>query len=187
MSTDTPDPKATFAAALAALDLSITSVFVPWSSSRSYVANGTITDRSLNWIITVHRAGRAVLSTDYTAGLAHAPAYRNDKAYGRNYSLLKAEALTYETERGLTHRAPGVYAKAAPILPDPTAVLWSILQDADALDAGGFESWAGNFGCSVDSRKAEATYRACVEIALKLRAAIGDEGVKTLRVAAENY
>jgi hypothetical protein len=78
-------------------------------------------------------------------------------------------------------------SKTLPILPDPADVIHSLVMDSSVLDAGGFEGWAGDFGYDTDSRSAEATYRACLEIALKMRAAFGDSGMAELQTAFGDY
>lgn len=85
-------------------------------------------------------------------------------------------------------RQPGEQSsKATPILPDVADVLYSLVSDSRVLDSGGFEEWASDCGYDADSRSAEVTYRACLEIALKLRAAIGEAGLETLQTAFEDY
>lgn len=77
--------------------------------------------------------------------------------------------------------------KAPAIVPDPVDVLYSLTLDSDVLNYGTFEDWAAEFGYDTDSRSAESTYRACLEIALKLRTAIGEAGMDTLKTAFEDY
>lgn len=77
--------------------------------------------------------------------------------------------------------------KAEPILPDVESVIYSLISDSDVLNYGTFEEWAETFGYETDSRSAESTYRACLEIALKLRAAIGESGLETLATAFQDY
>jgi hypothetical protein len=79
------------------------------------------------------------------------------------------------------------FRPGAPILPDSVDVMWSLSRDADVLDSGGFEDWAAEYGYDSDSRSAESTYRACLEIALKLRGAIGEAGIEKLREAGEDF
>ncbi len=76
---------------------------------------------------------------------------------------------------------------AAPIMPDPVNVIWSCLMDADAIDHPSFESWAADYGYDTDSRTAEATYRTCLDMGLKMRAALGEEGLRQLRDAFQDY
>jgi len=48
-------------------------------------------------------------------------------------------------------------------------VLFSLTQDADAINYT-FENWCSNYGYDSDSRKAEGTYKACIENFQKIRA-----------------
>lgn len=178
MECETLDP----AAAVAALDLTVESVFVPFSQSR----NKDEKHRSLNWQVTLKRRGHAVLSTDYSAGIAHCPSYRQ-----RRLSVDEDAALQWECENGKTAQrvptgASSFYGRK-PILPDALDVIYSLVMDSDVLDAGGFEKWAGDLGYDTDSRAAESIYRACLDIALKLRAGIGEEGLHALREAFQDY
>ncbi len=171
-------------AAIDKLGLSISSQFVPFSQSR----NAKEKHPSLNWKVTLLRNGREVLTTDYMAGSANAP------SYGHKDKPEQQHRVAYECEHG--HRAQGVRWGSQPqawgasrdrIEPKAQDVIWALVMDSDVLDAGGFESWASDLGYDTDSRKAEATYRACLDIALKLRAAIGDEGMTALRTAFQDY
>lgn len=169
-------------AAMDAQGLTVESVFVPFSQSR----NAGNKDLSLNWRVTLKRNGREVVTTDYTAGAGHCPAYKLSmkEAGGRN-SIMRHEMLRHECETGRVYRryGPGV----AKIEPDAVSVVWSLTRDADVLDAGGFEEWASEYGYDADSRKAEKIYRDCLDLALKLRAGLGDEGLRALREAGEGY
>lgn len=59
---------------------------------------------------------------------------------------------------------------------EPTAdgCLECLLSDASAADQD-FESWAGDMGADTDSRKAEATYKACVKVGENMRRLLGDD------------
>jgi len=160
--------------AISELGLSIRAEFVPFRHSR----NAKEKMKSLNWFVTVEHKGRAVLRTDYMAGQAHCPAY-SAKGLGPRDCVMRATAISEECERGVSH--------GKKILPDTLDVFYSLVMDASVLDSGSFESWAGDFGYDTDSRSAEATYRACLDTALKLRAVIGDEGLRTLQTAFEGY
>ena len=169
------------------LGLTISAKFVPFSQSR----NAKEKSPSLNWQVTLLRDGREVLTTDYSAGCAHAPSYK--QTWGRRTSedQERDSRVAWECENGrpagqfvnIRHRAQN----PPTLQPDTEGVIWSLVMDSDVIDAGGFESWASDLGYDPDSRKAEATYRACLEIALKLRAAIGDAGLAALREAFEGY
>ena len=69
---------------------------------------------------------------------------------------------------------------AAPTLRE---VLWSLCMDANVIDSPSFEDWASDCGYDEDSRKAEAVYNACIAIAIKLRAMIGDSTIEQLNEA----
>lgn len=176
------------AATIARLGLIVESEFVPFSKSR----NAAEKHRSLNWRVTLKREGRDILTTDYSAGIAHCPAYKASvrEAGGPN-CILRHEAIERETETGVaTTFAPSGIAmmqRGAPILPDATDVIYSLVRDSDVLDFATFEQWAEEFGYDTDSRSAESTYRACLEIALKLRAGIGEADLSALREAASEY
>ncbi len=168
--TDTPTATETLQAAIDALGLTMTAVFVPWSQSR----NNLEKQRSLNWIVTIHRDGRAIVTTDYSAGIGHCPSYRQ----GRQ-SVDDAAAIEMETETGRDRKAA--------ILPTIADVMYSLASDAAVLDSPTYEDWAGEYGYDADSRKGEHTYRACLELALKLRGGIGDDGIRSLQTASQDY
>jgi hypothetical protein len=71
--------------------------------------------------------------------------------------------------------------------PSAASVLYCILCDSDALDSPTFESWAADLGYDTDSRKAEQTYRACLENGLKLRRVLGESGLVKLRELLQDY
>lgn len=214
-------------AALDALKLTVRSEFVPFSRSRNRDEkddNGR-TRYTLNWKVTLVRDGRDALTTDYSAGIAHAPGYAAKKphasfvphqyrnASGKPYAGTSS-AYRYATEREALEqyrqaiaaaecesgfpmeldpwgRGPDNVFKRKPkgeaIQPDPLSVVYSLVMDSNVLDYGGFEGWAAEYGYDTDSRSAESTYRACLEIALQLRAAIGEAGIAALQTAFQDY
>lgn len=190
-------PAEKLAAACDALGLTMRAEFVPFSRSRNAAPRDGRDKpwRSLNWRVTLERNGRPFLTTDYSQGEGHAPAYKASSAiYARaHYTEKRARemAISHETETG--RRASWTFgelnkAGGKPIDPPALAdVVWSLTQDSSVLDAGGFEGWANEYGYSTDSRAAEATYRACLETALQMRAAIGEAGLEALRTAGEDF
>lgn len=152
--------------AIAAYELDVTSTFVPFSQSRN--ANK---HRSLNWRITLTKSGRDVLTTDYGVGCGRCPSY---KGY-------VTQDVVDECETGRAR------VRRKPILPNTVDVIASLVLDADVLNYPTFEEWAQSFGYDDDSRKAEATYRACLSHALALRGAVGDVGLRTLQEAFQDY
>lgn len=173
--------------------LTLKSEFVPFSQSR----NRGEKHPTLNWRVTLMRDGRDVLTTDYSAGCAFAPSYKQIVEQTFMFSsALTAEmrkrenAVKAECETGFAHKqhSNAAWLKTSkPILPEIQDVVYSLVSDSDVLDAGGFEDWANNFGYDVDSRKAEAIYRACLTTALKIRNSLGDATLITLRETFQDY
>ena len=75
----------------------------------------------------------------------------------------------------------------SPLKPELRDVLYSLSMDASVLDSSCFEEWANELGYEADSRKAEGIYKACLDIALKLRNALGEAGLEKLRTACQDY
>lgn len=171
MTNESNEPQAT----IDALGLSVESVFVPWSQSRKFKKGAKLLDRSLNWRVTVKRHGDDILSCDYSAGIGHVPSY---KYYGM---ADLGKAVEFELEHGREAKS------GKPIMSDATDVLASLVIDSGAIDSADFEEWANDLGYDTDSRKAEAIYRACLEIGLKLRVELGDDGLQRLREAFQDY
>ena len=133
------------------LGLTMGAVFVPWSQSR----NKGEKYPSLNWLVTLRRNGRDVLTTYYMAGSGHCPAY---KRLGKDRKTVNGDRLIrYECETGRNSDYGVVDKHINPAIED---VLYSLVSDASVLDAGGFEGWAGDLGYATDSRKAEQVYKA---------------------------
>lgn len=176
--------------AIAALGLTVESVFVPFSQSR----NKAEKTPSLNWVVTVKRNGRDVITTDYMAGMGHCPAYNRKvpAAWNRPARMWQPLACAAECENG--HEL-GIYTswggfrhdRTKPILPAASDVIYSLISDSSVLDYGTFEEWAGDIGYDPDSRSGEKIYRACLEIALKMRSAIGESGIESLQTAFQDY
>lgn len=173
--------KESIAAVAESLGLTMHAEFVPWSKSR----NKGEKQPSLNWLVTIRKDGRDILTTDYMAGSGHCPSYQH------RATVDSAEAVKRECETGkrakTDRKSVDDLQWGAEINPVFADVLHSLASDSDVIDCGGFEEWAENYGMDTDSRKAEASYRACLEIALKLRNALGEQGLATLREAVQDY
>lgn len=184
--------KEEIAAVAESMGLTMTAEFVPWSKSR----NAGEKLPSLNWKVTLHKDGRPILTTDYMAGSGHCPAYKASvKELGNQKSIMRDEAIRYECEHGVKASVIARYpfppsaekGGANALKPELADVLHSLASDSDVLDYSNFEEWAENFGYDPDSRKGEGVYRACLEIALKLRNVLGESGLATLREATQDY
>lgn len=166
------------AALINELRLTMDSTFVPWSKSR----NAKEKDPSLNWLVTIFCDGRPVLTTDYTQGCGHTAAYKASVAnLGAKDSIGRHDAVKRECQTGRDRLMRRV---SPPAIED---VLYSLVSDADVLNSSSFEDWANELGYDPDSRKAESIYRACLEIALKLRNGIGESNLARLREAFEDF
>jgi hypothetical protein len=186
-------------ALLAANKLSARFEFVPFSQSRNAKPKekGAKPWRSLNWRVTFTRDGRDVLTTEYSAGEAHCPAYKNMKP-GLRDTVDGRAAIDAELEGGFwVATAPGFMRHALPIYtgaagerkrkkiePSLRDVWASVANDSDVLDAGGFADWADSLGYDSDSMKAKAIFDTCLDIALKLRGALGDSLLAEMRELA---
>jgi hypothetical protein len=176
-------------AACEALKLTVDAKFIPLSQSRN--AGGE--HPTLNWSVAIMRNGVEILRTDYSAGSAYCPSYgaKMPSRYQGTVKTFQREAIAFECEHGrkasLSFGFGSFTATGEPIQPEHASVVWSLVQDASVLDAGGFKSWAADYGYDDDSIKAKAIYDDCIEHALKLRGAIGEEGLEALRIAGEDF
>ena len=173
---------------MARLGLTVRADFVPFSKSR----NATQSDRSLNWMVTLERNEKDILTTDYMAGIGFCPAYKAPiHMAGASRSILRAQAIERETETGVatTFSPAGIALMqcGAVINPDPVDVVAAMALDSDVIDYRNFEEWADNLGYDPDSRKAEGIYKACLKLALSLRIALGETDFAALRAAAAEY
>lgn len=166
--------------AIESLKLTVTSTFIPWSQSRKAGEKYP----SLNWKITLLKAGKPILTTDYSAGCGHVPGYNFADNSIDHANMVKRVC---ETGKSRTILASGITFTGKPILPNPTNVIYSLVIDSDVLNHPSFEEWAEDFGYDTDSRQAEKTYQACLQIALTLCNTIGDAGFSMLQEAFQDY
>lgn len=182
-------------AAIANLNLIYNASFVPQNESRNKAAK----EPSLNWTITLNKTGKTgavrglELVTDYMQGIGYVPGYPQGLA-GRRRTIEEDEQLKFYTSAAWTGKYPTKFHRninhtSTKPLPPPTLrdVLYSLVADSDVLETSGFEEWASNLGYDTDSRKAEAIYNSCIEIALKLKALIGWENLEKLRELFQDY
>ncbi len=186
------------------LGITVESKFVPWTQSRNFDPERHIhkspsgkeslrvQEGTLNWKVTLKKDGKEILTTDYSAGIGHLPCYQNwdPKTHGCRLSLHHAEFMEHELQTGKAC-TPDAYAgfvgNQKAILPNPVDVVWSLTLDSTVLDYSTFEDWACDFGYDEDSRKAEQIYKACMEIALKIRNGLGEGTMTKLRELYQDY
>lgn len=177
---ETEKPK--FADLVAALPLSYSATFVPFSKSRHAKPKPTIADLQLNWIIFLSHKGVA-LQCDYSAGIAHIPGYKHTA----RMSVYDAERIREACEVGHFRSGDSFWTKKTLPPPKLADVMYGLVQDASAIECANFEEWANEIGFNPDSRKDERIYQECLAIGLKLRRMIGDAKLKELRKAASDY
>lgn len=124
-----------------------------------------------HWRVTLTLGGRA-LEFFYSMGAGH---------YG--YRRRTSDGITYDRP---THFRDGYkarpHSKPVPIPPTLPDVLDSLLCDSSEFigQICDFEAWAECYGYDTDSRKAEATFRACMENAAKLERLLGRDNLEAL-------
>lgn len=175
---------------LAASNLALRYEFVPWSKSRN--ANekdvGGRPVRSLNWKVTLYVGGKEVMRTDYGAGIASCPSYK------QGFMTLAREAvIVKECETGLpcsyqdARNEAIVNRSGKPVLPDDLDVIACLVRDCDVFNYACFEDWAEALGFEPDSRKAEAIYRERLKNALALRCAVGSDALHKFEEACREW
>jgi hypothetical protein len=166
--------------AIEALGLTYSSAeFVPQSKSR----NAGEKEPSLNWRVMLKRNGVEIV-TDYMQGIGYLP-----KFGALPNTQYEYDAWRLAAEHGKLPKVTSYGASLTSIeleRPNVLDVLYSLTMDADAIDYA-FDEWCANYGYDTDSRKAEATYKECLQIAIKLRRMVGDEGLHTLRAIFADY
>jgi hypothetical protein len=177
------------------LGLAYKAGFVPFSKSRNDKPVKTASDLSINWRITLMRDGKE-LATDYSQGIGHLPHGLGN--YGNRLSVDQFNAIHHACNTGMAPSSgnisnttasrwnPGQW-RAKLEAPKLTDVLYSLVMDSDAIEAGDFEEWADTFGYDKDSRSAEKLYKACLELGLKLRQLVGNANLDKLRELFEGY
>jgi len=137
------------------------------------------------WHVQLNYKGRKVLETPFSCGIGcfrevYTPPARwlNDQL--ARFKLMLRDGYAYNKGDGLLLKGDRLELK----LRD---VVWSCLMDGRAIDNACFEDWADECGYDKDSRKAEQVYRTCVEMGLRLRAAVGEDKLQELHLAYQDY
>jgi hypothetical protein len=154
-------------------NLTMTSIFVPFSASRSRLER----HKSLNFIVTLS-SNTGSISTDYMKGNGHlemtiSPTYR-DHVSIKNLDLLRAKNECCETGKYHNGFSGNIEIKRvsgkAVKFPTPTIdeVLYSLNNDSDVANYS-FEEWAENYGYDSDSISANNIYLACQKTAKEFR------------------
>lgn len=173
-------------ALIKSLGIGYTATFIPQSKSR----NAKEKYASFNWIVTISKGTHSSqqITTDYMQGIGYAP---KDNFYAKNPSLHNKTIMESEiklmTEGGVYCTRENQHIKKKLPAPALRDVLCCLVSDACVIDAGGFENWASDMGMDTDSRKAEKLYKDCLDIAIKLRAMLGNDNLVKIQEAFQRY
>lgn len=160
------------------MGISIESRFVPTKYDK-------VKDARLNWYVTLVVNGKPILSTNYMAGIGRIVGYK--QRWGSSVSVDEAHAILAVCNEGQPRRTSGPpFNYSRPDI-DTAGVVYALQSDADAIEYQDFEDWASNFGCNADSRKGKKMYRACLDIGLKMRHALGDGRLAALHELFQDY
>lgn len=93
--------------------------FVPYSQARKIKGRGEGTP-TLNWRVTLRTGGREALTTDYTAGCAHCPSYKQGDNSAIHWEVVRAECQTgYRCVHNGYRAAPPAHQQSVPNQPGP--------------------------------------------------------------------
>ncbi len=113
----------------------------------------------------------ATMETDFYQGIGHHPKYNH-----RTFRLvINHDAIVGDAQRGTGGEKP-----------TPAAVLSCLIMDARA-GSQTFQSWADEFGCDTESRKAENIYKACQVIADELAKVFNGTKIEKLSAILAQY
>lgn len=137
------------------------------------------------WYVQLNYKGRKVLETPYSCGIGcFREVYTPPKVWSRSaldrFELMLRDGYAY-------NKGVGMLAKGDRLELKLRDVVWSCLMDGRAIDNACFEDWADECGYDKDSRKAEQIYRTCVEVGLRLRAAVGVTALQELHLTYQDY
>lgn len=104
------------------------------------------------------------------------PTEYHERATGKSVRYTRQNYMTTYFSMGYGHTGA-----------EPTAeqVIDCLASDASSVDQSTFVQWARDLGYDEDSRKAEATYKACEHGTFKLKAFLGDALYETLLYGTE--
>ncbi len=142
------------------------------------------------------RNGKPFWNGPYSVGLGHV---KMPSSSGMFLGLTGEESNLFETLKCKPNAKVkpeymtvklSLYSKLAArqkLTPSLTDVMHSLLMDGEASFNGeSFEGWCSNYGYDTDSRKAETTWRACMETGHAIRRAFSADEVSELQEASQD-
>lgn len=168
-----------------ALGLTYAAKFLPTIQPQDKVKNP-----QLHWEITL-RKGCQTMTVPYSQGCAHVMGYQQYHKTPYN-KRLHNEMIKEACETGIVNKdwaREDSYIKRKVKQPEPKLadVLHCLVMDSDVLNNSGFEEWASNYGYATDSRKAEQTYRQCIDQSLQFKNLIGQSALEQLQEVFQDY
>lgn len=147
---------------------------------------------ALKYVVTIFYKQRLITTTNYSMGVGHIPGYSLIGFRGRGMTIHEESMVNTILAKGAGEiisvaKQTQLSLVVKPIRPKLVDVMYSLLSDGSAIDHADFESWAQEYGYDTDSRKAEATYRLCLDIGLKFRAVLGEAKLAEMREAFQDY
>lgn len=73
-----------------------------------------------------------------------------------------------------------------PVPPDNAGILYGLALDSSALEYS-FEDWCSEYGYDSDSRKAHATYEACIDNARKMLKCFSKQSIQNIQEILQDY
>jgi hypothetical protein len=140
--------------------------------------------------VTLKRNGKPIWSGPYKLGVGHVkgmPVKRVTLADQERLDPIGYASRSAYDEAAQARVAASL-AQSQKVSPKLDDVLHSLLMDGSAyFDAQSFEDWCNDYGYDSDSRKAEATWKACDEIGRNLARAFTPSELSDLREVASNH
>lgn len=166
-------------------DFTMEAVYVPCHAKE-------VKDMKLQWSVTIFFKGKLLITTPYSAGIAHIPGHEHLRHHGRGLTI-----HDYDIVKRIVTSGEGALVKyganvkhslhSNPIMPKLDSVMYCLISDADVINYASYEDWAANFGYDEDSRKGEKIYKDCLASALQLRSVLGDAKIAELQEAFQDY
>ena len=158
------------------LNLTITSTFVPYSQTRDAVEQPLVRQRSMNWVVSLFRGSRFVVTSAYQLGVQDCPSYAGGPAFPFGFT----GGIVRETELGLFATTQNFGKK---IKPRPESVIeMLVMLEKTRLDSC-FKVWADRRGLDPYDPDTLRLYRQGMDIYTRMRAALGDENLARLEHA----
>lgn len=139
-------------------------------------------DDAYHYNVTLFKKDIKVLTTQYSVRVGHMLGYTmelNRMGYFRKLvKEMLEKGLEPENEKAFKRHYSNQVISRELFLKNHTKkhelkiadILYSLVMDSVCITCGSFEDWCENYGYETDSIKASETYKACLQIGLKMNA-----------------